>query len=572
MDFIAKKHIVLMNNEPVELWIKNNQIKQSKFMDKKVQLDLSIDTIKQIKNHPTRVCNGANFSENIDFTEKMSKMMSQQLETAINKNDKKTLSRFARSDLVPANMKENFIEAINRPKGLRGMLVKAANQTNAIFQNLAHKIDRYFDRVKDRVANKKLDKYLEEYQLKEFNKAPPVKDLDLSKNVDKKLRDLSQEFIKTNDITKLDETKTSDKILQNEFMQKATRAGLDPIEAKTSLFQTLQENQHQQDYFTKSSQVVDMQSTISDLQKKLEVFEKREASKNETMEDFKVLTKDMSRVDAIDILIENKEYLKLDSQAQQEFENQYIFRKEPLQERVQEIQAMDKVVQKLQEPIKEIVFERNATTDFKAQATKDEITQTWAKLQKINREQQAQNRDFMNISAVRFGSVSQKNLERWQQQATEKGIDPKITQKFVDATLRNARELEKAGIFVQKENQQGEYQFRDSFAKEVLFKNLDKPVAELETLNKGIQEEITINPKEDIKERISHISSEKSFEKIIDKEGNLDSQKLHSYAQEVQQIATQLHKMEQANSVTQDDLKLANQSQTQDKNVGRERA
>ena len=108
MDFIAKKYTVLMNNEPVTLWIKNNQIKQAKFMERKVSLDLNIDTIKQIQDHPTRIVNGANFSENIDFTEKISKMMSQQLELAVAKHDKKTLSRFARSDLVPENMKENL--------------------------------------------------------------------------------------------------------------------------------------------------------------------------------------------------------------------------------------------------------------------------------------------------------------------------------------------------------------------------------------------------------------------------------------------------------------------------------
>ena len=522
MDFIAKKYTVLMNDEPVEIWIKNNQIKQSKFMDKKVQLDLSIDTIKQIRNHPTKIVNGANFSENIDFTEKTSKMMSQQLKLAIAKNDKKTLSRFARSDLVPANMKENFTEAINRPRGLRGLLVKAVNKTNAIFQNLAHKIDYYFDRVKDRVANQKLDKYLEEYQFQEFNKAPPVASLDLSKNVDKKLKDLSQEFVKNNDIKKLDEAKTSNKILQNEFMQKAARLGLDPVEAKTALFQTVLENQHQQDYFTKSSQVTDMQSTISELENKLEVFEKKEAGKNETLEDFKILTKNMDKVEAIDILIENKEYLKLDTQAKKEFEDTHIFSKEPLQERAAEIQKIDKVFQEpKQQPKKEIVFERNTTTDFKAQATKDEIVQTWSKLQKINREQQAQNRDFMNISAVRFGGVSQKNLEKWQENATKNSVNKEITQKFVDATLRNAKELEKSGIFVQKENQPGEYKFKDAFAKEVLFKNLDKPVIELETLNKGVHKEITINPQEDIKERIAQISSKKSFEKILDKEGNL---------------------------------------------------
>ena len=576
MDFIAKRYTVLMNDEPVEIWIKNNQIKQSKFMDKKVQLDLSIDTIKQIKDHPTRIVNGANFSENIDFTEKMSKMMSQQLELAIAKNDKKILSRFARSDLVPANMKENFVEAINRPKGLRGLLVKAVNKTNSIFQNLAHKIDRYFDRVKDKVANQKLDKYLEEYQLKEFNKAPPVRDLDLNKHLNPKLMEKAEKFIKNlrqEDLFAIQAENTAGKILQNNFMESAAKSGLNSIDAKTALIQAIDNKQELEQYNSLSATAGELQRTVVDLQEKLFVYEQKEAAKNETLEHFKTLTKNMNRVDAIDLLVENKEYLKLDSQAQQEFEDTYIFKKEPLQERAAEIQKIDKVFQEpKQQPKKEIVFERNATVDFSSQATKDEIKQTWRKLQKINREQQAQNRDFMNISAVRFGSVSEKMLKNWQENAVKNGADQAITQKYVDASLRNAKELEKAGIL--KENRPGEYKFKDAFAKEVLFKNLDKPVAELEALNRGAQKEITINPKEDIKERVSQISSEKSFEKLLDKEGNLDSQQLHKFAEHIQQIATQLHQVEKANVVTKDDLKLADQTQskTQSMNAGRERA
>ena len=58
------------------------------------------------------------------------------------------------------------------------------------------------------------------------------------------------------------------------------------------------------------------------------------------------------------------------------------------------------------------------------------------------------------------------------------------------------------------------------------------------------------------------------------KEGNLDSQQLHKFAEHIQQIATQLHQVEKANVVTKDDLKLADQAQskTPSRDVGRERA
>lgn len=560
-DLYAKKYTVLMNNEPIDLWLKNGEVKKAKFMDKQVNLKLDADTIKQIRNNPSRVVNGNNLSDNLDFTKSVSKMMSQKLDLAIAKNDKKTLSRFARSELVPADMKENFIEAINRPRGLRGMLVKATNKTNAIFQNLAKKIDRFFDKVKDKVANKKLDKYLEEYQLKEFNKAPPVKDLDLSQNVDKKLKDLSQEFIKRNSIEELSDTKTSDKLLQNDFMSQAVRAGLNPIEAKTALYQSVTDNQHQKDYISKSSQVQDMQKLLDEMQSKLEVFEKKEASKNESIEDFKTLTKDMSAIDKVDILIENKEYLNMDESQKLDTENKLLHDKKPLQERANEVQEIAKVIDNT--PKFETVQERTPTLNFNDKNVQNDIKQKWSELQKINREQQAQNRDFMNVSAVKFNGVSEKSLNNWKDYSQSKGVDKESTQKFVDASLRNVKELVKAGVM--KEVTTGEFKFKDNFAKETLFNNLDKTNAEIAQANQGKSVQVELNPKSELQERVQDISSDKSFEKLLGENGQIDSQKLHQFAEHLQGLATQLHTQEKANSasVTLNDIKTAEKGSQQ---------
>src|SRR3989338_3562142 len=174
MDFISKKYTVLMGNEPLTLWIKNNQVQSSKFMDKKIQLNLDEEAVKLIKDNPTKIVNGSNLTNNEDFTRKVSKMMSSKLELAIAKNDKKTLSRFARSELVPEDMKLDFIAAINRQNGLRGVLTRAVNRTNAVFQNLAKKIDRFFDKINDKIANRELDPHLTKFQLREITKAPPI--------------------------------------------------------------------------------------------------------------------------------------------------------------------------------------------------------------------------------------------------------------------------------------------------------------------------------------------------------------------------------------------------------------
>ena len=566
MEFIAKKYTVLMNNEPIEIWIKNNQIKQSRFMEQKVKLDLDLETIKQIQSFPTRVVNGANLQENKNFTQATSKMMSQHLDMAIAKNDKKTLSRFARSDLVPESSKENFIEAINRPNGLRGLLVKAANKTNAIFQNLAKKIDRYFDKVKDKVANQKLDKYLEEYQLKEFNKAPPLKDIDLKQNVNAKLKDMAKDFVKEKNIKDLDDEKTSSKLHQNEFMTKAVIAGLSATEAKTALAQEIYKNQSKEQIETKLNELQQVKetiqikdTTIEDLKKQLEVYQTKEASKNETLEDFKLLTKDINAVDKIDILLENKEYLNASNEEKLKIEDKYLYQ-EPLQERAAEVKEIANEVKK--EPVKEVVYERNATVDFNSEPIKQELKETWSKLQKINREQQAQNRDFMNISAVKFGGVSKAQLEKWQNFAVSKGADKEVTQKYVDASLRNAEQLKTAGVL--REVSQGEFKFKDQYAKEVLFKNVDKTNEEIAQLNKGVQKEITINPQNELKSRLQDLASEKSFEKLVGQDGNLDPQMLHKFADHLQNLATQLHTQEKANTVTMDDIKIA-QSATQER-------
>ena len=103
-----------MNEEPLDIWIENGQVKRAKFMDQKVAINFDKEVLDQFKKHPTRVINGALYEQNELFTKPFSKMMNQKLETAIAKNDKKTLSRFARSDLVPEEMKNDFMQAINR--------------------------------------------------------------------------------------------------------------------------------------------------------------------------------------------------------------------------------------------------------------------------------------------------------------------------------------------------------------------------------------------------------------------------------------------------------------------------
>lgn len=577
-DFYAKKYTVLMGNEPIDLWLKNGQVKNAKFMDQKVALDLDPDTIQAIRDQPSRVVNGSNLTDNLNFTQNISRMISQKLELAITKNDKKVMSRFARSDLIPENMKQDFYKAINRPNGLRGMLVRAVNRTNAIFQNLAKKIDRFFDKVNDHVANQKVDKYLEQYQLTQFNKAPPVHSKKaFERYLDPKLMEMAEDFYKKHyENSKLETVYNPfpdqpQALLENEFLKSGVAKGFSITDSKTALYQIFDKKidldylNHLKEWRNEETQ------TIEDLKAKLEVHELKSASKNDTLEDFQTLAKKLPAMDKIDVLVENKAYLALNEAQKQEFEDKHLFNAEPIQERAEELKALVNSWnhEPKKELTKEIIFERNPKIDFSSEKTKEAINTTWQKLQIKNRQEQAQNRDFMNISAVKFGGVSEKSLQLWAQNATKNGIDATITAKFVEASLRNAEQLQKAGIM--KETTQGEYRFTDNFAKQSLYENLNAPVAYIQKMNQGTQKEITVNPQAELKERVAQISSPISFEKLLDRDGNIDSQQLHKFAEHLTQLATQLHQQEHANVVTKEDLKMANQSHEQQQASGMER-
>lgn len=570
MDFISKKYTVLMGNEPLELWLKNGQVQSAKFMDKKISLHLDESAIKLIRDNPTKIVNGNNLTGNENFTKTVSKMMSSKLELAIAKNDKKTLSRFARSDLVPENMKLNFIQAINRQNGLRGVLTRAVHRTNVIFQNLAKKIDRFFDKVTDKVANKKLDPYLSKYQLQHVNKAPPLNEQDVRGHVDPKLMVLAEEFFKQKGLDKrlFDPDRLSDSIILNEWLDKAVSKGFDLKDSKIALYkvETKANLEANTDLlFEKAGEVSDLNRTIRDLKDRLHTYEKVEASKNTTIKDFETLSKDLSAVDKIDVLAANKEYLSMSPEEQTKFEDLHIFKYEPLKERLAEIQAIQK---ELKEPKVETIIDRTPTVDFYDKAIQGKITEEWQKQQTINRESASPTRIFMNFSAVKFGGVSKPALDKWALAAKSNGAEAAIVDKFVDASLRNAKELEKIGIF--KEQAPGEYKFVDNFAKEALYKNIDKTVAQISEANKGIQKEVSIN-KDEIKERVAHMSSEQSFKDLLNSSGELDSKKLYDYAQKLQSVAAALHEKESPSiAVTREDLQKADRGSEKQKSQGAE--
>lgn len=95
MELIAKKYTILVGEEPITIWAKNGKVKKALFMDKKVPFELSKEALDIIKNQPSKIVNGAVLKDNEDFTRATSKMFNQQLKTAMQKNDRVIMSRFA---------------------------------------------------------------------------------------------------------------------------------------------------------------------------------------------------------------------------------------------------------------------------------------------------------------------------------------------------------------------------------------------------------------------------------------------------------------------------------------------
>ena len=466
MDFIAKKYTILISQEPITLWIKNNQIQQAKFMDKRIQLQLDLEAIRQIKDQPSKIVNGNNLVSNENFTKSVSQMMSSQLNLAIAKNDKKILSRFARSSLIPEQDKDRFIEAINRPNGLRGVLVRTVNRTNAIFQNMAKKIDKFFDKINGKIANKALDKHLSEYQLNFVNRAPPLSEQDVKQHVDGKLMALAEQFHTKNGMNKRQvhfET-TQDKVLLNEFLKEAVEKGYPLKDSKIALYNIENQSRKTAIMHFQIDKNSELQSKIDDLQKKLAVHHQ----KNETLQDYDVLMRVEYNLDnRYELLLKNQEYQKMDEASKIKTEEKYLFRAEPIQQRAEELQNITELVQAAQ-PLMETVIDRTPSVDFFNSQTKKEIENLWKDAQVKNRKTAEPTRDFMNISAVKFNGVSEDALNKWAANAKSNSIvDTATIDKFVSASLRNAEELVKVGVMLSPEP--GIFKFADTLAKESLY-------------------------------------------------------------------------------------------------------
>ena len=551
MDFIAKKYTLLVGEEPITIWAKNGVIKKAMFMEKKVPFDLDKITIQKIQDQPTKIVNGNIFQDDKAFTQATSKMFSQQLKLAIEKNDKRIMSRFARSDLIPQEMQQDFIQAINQQNGIRAVVVSIINKTNLSIQKLASKVDMYFDKLNDKAANKKLDPYLQSYQKRSLNKAVrnwEIPDEILNKPQDEKLSQMARDFIKqnektwneTNSIKKFDSAYDPHHEKMTEFLGQAAKKGYTTLQAQIAFAQQMK-------YKNLEMNAHEIFKRNSVLENKIKSYQNL-ASKNETIQDFKLISADKTSMQRLDLLVENKEYQKMDPAEQLKTENQYLYDNEQVKDKSAELKHLLDV-KKEAEP-KRFTF------------AKEEIDKEWKIAQAESRSKTIPTQKFMDYSALKFNGVDLNKLNSWKQQMNEmreKGKQvptPEKVQQFIEGTLKNAKRLEKEGILVQKE--ENVYSFADERAKDNLYTSL-----------KNKEQEI------DITSRVQDLSSEKSFEKLISQDGTIDIEKLSVYAQKLSEIAA-MAKDQQNVNINRSELKrdsemVKAQSNSQENSKGRDR-
>jgi hypothetical protein len=129
-------------------------------------------------------------------------------------------------------------------------------------------------------------------------------------------------------------------------------------------------------------------------------------------------------------------------------------------------------------------YDRTSTFDFSNKKNQDELLNKWKEIQVLNRNKSEDDLEttskFINISAVRFGGVSLSSLENWKDNVSLPGNQ---AEKFVQMSIEQAKELVSIGILKTSDNEN--FSFVDNYAKEVLYKNFDKTINELEILNFG---------------------------------------------------------------------------------------
>jgi|GEM_PF-2405588 len=569
---IARKYTIMMNNEPLDLWIKGDRVTKATFMDRKADLSLSVDTVRHIKSMPTRLVNGENLKNKEDFVRKTSALMSAQLELAIARQDMKVLSRFAQSKLVPDAQKEDFLEAINRPNGLRGALTKGLNHAQQMFRNMAQRIDRFFDRTKDTIANEKLDQYLKEFQHHEFNKAPKFSDLNLEQFVDPKLQERAFDFVKQNGTACLSEDTLEAKTKQEEFLRAASRDGHSAADAKLALGHVRDKElakSVEEGRALDQKSLTSHEAEINRLNAMLAPFLLEQAKRdNKTEADLERIMLDMQSngqdlTNLVPFVLENEAYKAASPEEKWNIENRVLYCVEPLPERALEVREIQKVLEAKSPELtqKETQVERGHMPTQDPAIMPATLNSAFKELREATKPENKPTPEVFNqfhsVAAIKFDGIDINALKAWERNALKRGVTPERTQDFIQRSLNHGHVLTNMGLM--QKTAEGVYKFKDPAAKACLWENRNKPLEQLATLNaqQATRRTQTTTPQQELMERVKVLASAQSFENLLDKQGNIEPQKLKEYAHTLERVSLQLREVANRPTITREDLQAA---------------
>ena len=344
-----RKYTVMVGSEPLTMMVNetSKRVQNAEFMGRKVNVSLDKETVELMMDQPSREVNNLIMEQNDNYNRAVAAMVRVNLELAIARTDKVVLDRYARGGLIPDSERHNFIESVNRPTGLRGLLNSAVQKTSLITSNLVSKVNNFFGKINNTISNANLDsyKYLRGYQMTEYNKAPPQAQVDtdihyISKNT--KVHEMAANFLKEKGMVELSD---ENKELQNEFYMKCYKHGFTDVTDNLKVLKTEIEKSNVQNKFDSLDRTAEIQrqfqqmqvnsasATVDKLRAVIEVFKneveflkQHQLLKNETLEDFKYLVanNDFTAEQKVDLLVENQEYLNSDVSDQLDFEDKFL--------------------------------------------------------------------------------------------------------------------------------------------------------------------------------------------------------------------------------------------------------
>lgn len=163
-------------------------------------------------------------------------------------------------------------------------------------------------------------------------------------------------------------------------------------------------------------------------------------------------------------------------------------------------------------------YDRTNTLNFNSKKEKDILNKLWKETQDTNRNKLEEDIkapiEFINVSAVKFEGINLHKLNEWKDNVSLPGDQ---AEKFVELSIKHAKDLVNIGILKTTDNEV--FTFNDKYSREILFRNYNKSLDELEILNLGtkkLRDEFNNINSNQIKDNSNKESSPKEILEVLE--------------------------------------------------------